>query len=511
VPKWCRWSDRDRQRASARRYGQETVDAVVFSLFKKDSKGAQPAAKPGSRAAPKPVARPLPGPVNRNPSSTTTRSAQGPATTNTLPDKDLHRTLALETAAKIDAIESEMARDFLRPGGATTMFGNSAANSTLQRPSQQPDAARPDEKDDKIEALDITSEDWEGNTNALFVQNEGGGSAIEETAILFANGLIEPAEAGLRAAIQGDQLGDSAQHGWLMLFELLQQRGDKAGFDSLTIEYVLRFESSPPAWIDYKDEPSPATLGGLGAASGTPGTAPVIVLPESIDEGVVKQLEQLKNYSLSHQSITIDSSNVRSIDAVGAELLLRVINAFKRASHELLLQGADQLVTPLRAAVEAGRRDPSDAVWMLLLEVFRLLNRQHDFEETGIQYCITYEVSPPSWEPPPPNLKTRAAVPQVKKAPEVVDGLSWHGTLRGEGEPHFGRLMAASRVEKKLVVDCTYLKRVEFSTATGMLAMVTKVRQNGATVEFRNVNYLIGALFSLLGVDAVAQIQLRRV
>ena len=431
-----------------------------------------------------------------------------------MPDKDLHRTLALETAAKIDAIESEMARDFLRPGGAPTMFPNSAANSTLQRPSQQPEAAKAAPagatEDKSIDALDVISEDWAGNVNAFEVSAEGGGSAIEETAILFANGLIEPAEAGLRSAIQSDQLGEAAQRGWLMLFELLQQRGDKAGFDSLTIEYVLRFESSPPAWIEYKDEPD---LAGVSAALGRPAqtaSAPVIVLPETIDEGVVKHLEQLKNHSQSHQSITLDSSNVRSFDAVGAELLLRVINAFKRASHELLLQGADQLVTPLRAAVEAGRRDPSDAVWMLLLEVFRLLNRQHDFEETGIQYCITYEVSPPSWEPAPPNLKTRAAVPQAV-APEAVDGLSWHGTLRGEGEPHFGRLMAASRVEKRLVVDCMYLKRVEFATATGMLAMVTKVRQNGATIEFRNINYLIGALFALLGVDAVAQVQLRRV
>lgn len=480
-----------------------------FSFFKKDAKDAEPAAKAGSRASPKPVARPLAGPVNRNPSSTMARGAQGPATSNTTADKDLHRTLALETAAKIDAIESEMARDFLRPGGATAMFSNSAANSTLQRASQQPDAAAVAEAaDDKAaDVLDVISEDWVGNVNAIELQAEGGGSAIEETAILFANGLIEPAEAGLRAAIQSDQLGESAQRGWLMLFELLQQRGDKAGFDSLTIEYVLRFESSPPAWIDYKDdiESAAASVGGLLTQ-----TAPVIVLPEMIDEGVVKHLEQLKNHSLSHQSITLDTSNVRSIDPVGAELLLRVINAFKRASHELLLQGADQLVTPLRAAVEPGRRDPSDAVWMLLLEVFRLLNRQHDFEETGIQYCITYEVSPPSWEPAPPNLRTLAAVAQEAVA-EVVDGLCWKGTLRGEGEPHFGRLMAASRLDKKLVVDCMYLKRVEFSTATGMLAMVTKVRQNGATIEFRNINYLIGALFALLGVDAVAQIQLRRV
>ena len=125
-----------------------------------------------------------------------------------------------------------MARDFLRPGGAPTMFPNSAANSTLQRPSQQPDAvqaAPANGKDDKsFEALDIISEDWAGNVNAFEVSAEGGGSAIEETAILFANGLIEPAEAGLRAAIQSDQLGESAQRGWLMLFELLQQRGDKA-------------------------------------------------------------------------------------------------------------------------------------------------------------------------------------------------------------------------------------------------------------------------------------------
>ncbi len=407
-----------------------------------------------------------------------------------------------------------MARDFLRPGGAPTMFPNSAANSTLQRPSQQPEAveaAPSNGKDDKaLEPLDIISEDWAGNVNAFEVSAEGGGSAIEETAILFANGLIEPAEAGLRAAIQSDQLGEAAQRGWLMLFELLQQRGDRAGFDSLTIEYVLRFESSPPAWIDYRDEPDLAALSAAVGRSAQTGAAPIIVLPEAVDGGVVAHLEQLKNHSQSHQSITLDSSNVRSFDPVGAELLLRVINAFKRASHELLLQGADQLVTPLRAAVEAGRRDPSDAVWMLLLEVFRLLNRQHDFEETGIQYCITYEVSPPSWEPAPPNLKTRAAVPQAV-VPEAGDGLSWRGTLRGEGEPHFGRLMAASRIEKQLIVDCMYLKRVEFSTATGMLAMVTKVRQNGATVEFRNVNYLIGALFALLGVDAVAQVQLRRV
>jgi ABC-type transporter Mla MlaB component len=59
-------------------------------------------------------------------------------------------------------------------------------------------------------------------------------------------------------------------------------------------------------------------------------------------------------------------------------------------------------------------------------------------------------------------------------------------------------------------VDCTYLKRVEFSTATQLLSLLTRLRQGGVTVEFRNVNHLVSALYTLLGVDMVADVQLRR-
>ena len=479
---------------------------MVFSFFKKDPKDTEPLSPKGgagSRAA-KPIGRPLPGPVNRSAAATQPKS---PNTESVLPDKDLARTLAMETAAKIDAIESEMARDFMRPTGNAPMFSNSAANSTLGRLSQQPvEQTVPltqAKRDTGLELVDLSIDEWHGNANAIELHGEGSGSAIDEAAILFANGLIEPAEAGLRAAIHSDSLGDAAQRAWLMLFELFQQRGDKASFDNLTIEYVLRFESSPPAWIDYKDEAAALATG--KTADG----APLVRLPDIVDANVVKVLEQLKNYSAQHQALTLDTSGVREIDLVGAELLLRVVNAFKRASHELLVLGADQLITPLRAAVEPGRRDQSDAAWMLLLEVFRLLQRQHDFEETGIQYCITYEVSPPSWEPPPPSLKTRAATP-AEMPVEHEDGLHWRGTVRANGEPQFGHLQAAARTEKRIAVDCTYLKRIEFSTATSLLTLLTKLRQAGATVEFRNVNTLVAALFSLLGVDMVAEIQLRR-
>jgi anti-anti-sigma regulatory factor len=482
---------------------------VVFSFFKKDPKDAGASGKPGPARPAKPGARPLAAPVSRNASATQPKTAN---TENTVPDKDLARTLAMETAAKIDAIESEMARDFMRPSGGAPIFSNSAANSTLQRASQQPveQMIPPPAPAPAVarasEGADLTVEEWQGNANAIELHGEGSGSAIEEAAILFANGLTEPAEAGLRAAIHADALGDAAQRAWLMLFELFQQRGDKAAFDNLTIEYVLRFESSPPAWIDYRDEPAAA-----GAAARSDGGAPLVRLPATVDATVVRVLEQLKNHSAQHQALTLDASGVREIDLVGAELLLRVINAFKRASHELMVLGADQLIVPLRAAVEPGRRDQSDAAWMLMLEVYRLLQRQHDFEETGIQYCITYEVSPPSWEPPPPTLKTRAATPADRPTEPVVDDTTaWRGTVRGGGEPQFGRLLTAAKTDKRVTIDCTYLKRIEFATASALLSLLTKLRQSGVVVEFRNVNPLIAALYSLLGVDLVAEVQLRR-
>jgi anti-anti-sigma regulatory factor len=197
---------------------------------------------------------------------------------------------------------------------------------------------------------------------------------------------------------------------------------------------------------------------------------------------------------------------------VGAELLLRVIGAFKRSSHELTLLGADQLLTPLRASIEPGRRDASDAAWMLLLEVLRLLNKQHDFEETGIQYCITFEVSPPSWEPAPPNLRVRSAGAVSAALPVNVDDnpLEWRGAIGGEGEPHFGRLVLEARASKHLVVDCRLLQRIAFSAASALLTVAMRLQGEGVRLEFRHVNPLVGALFHLLGITAVTAVQVRR-
>jgi anti-anti-sigma regulatory factor len=441
------------------------------------------------------------------------------------------RSIAMETAAKIDAIENEMARDFLRTGIRNT-GGPAVPNSqplfdpalveTTSPPAAIPSPAAPaptprtpatplaqgDEFDPGADVL-------ETSVDAIEINTSGAGSIIDETAILFSNGQIDAAEAVLRAGIRADDLAHATQNAWLMLFELANQRGDHKAFDQLTMEYALRFENSPPAWFDYVDGPArdagrrPAPV----AAAGLPGAEPVVLLPEMIDAGVVKYLEQLKKVAAAHAALALDFSVVRAIDLVGAELLLRVINAFKRARHELTLIGIERFLGPLRSATEPGRRDASDALWMLLLEVLRVLDRQEEFDETAIQYCITFEVSPPSWEPPLPNIKPAPASAQdasvAVEAPSV-DRFEWRGVIDGEGEPYFGRVLAAAPKSPQLVVDCEQLRRMAFSAASALLSLARRVQRMGSSLELRNVNPLVGALLHLLGVTGAATVHLRR-
>jgi ABC-type transporter Mla MlaB component len=495
---------------------------VVFSFFKKDSKPVKkvPGRGPHSHAVRSParpashdarsLSRPLPGPVNRSLNRTSTPAAPNFATTeNAIPDRELARNLAMATAAKIDAIESEMSQDFLKPRG-TPMRDNVAANSVLAAPTTGGRTAGETEEPEPLaldlgpavvrddEPFDPGEDATSYGIEAIELGTVDSNSALDETAILFANGQDQAAEAVLRSAIEADRLGTATERGWLMLFEFLQQRGDKAGFERLTMQYALRFENSAPGWLDYAPpDPHPDAKA----------DSPVVKLPATIGANIVKPLEHLKALAMTNATLTLDISDARTIDAVGAELLLRVFNAFKRASHQLIVQGSEQLLNPLRAAIEPGRRDSSDACWMLMLDVHRLLNRQNDFEETGIQYCITYEVSPPSWEPFSPNIRTRAL---ASATPSAADPLDWRGDIEGDGEPLFGRMVSSGRLQPRLAVECRHLRRMAFSAASALLGHVIKLQQLGTTVEFRNVNPLVGALLQLLGVAAVAEVQLRR-
>ncbi len=496
---------------------------MVFSFFKKDPKETRGGAQSGTRSPVRPVradtgSRPpgtisVPNPNTRTAgrSSSAERHTTGGAfavTENALPDREMARSLAMATAKKIDAIESEMTRDFLRPRTAAGANGETqpprepppVEAAPAQTPQASASAARrtPITEQSEEDAFDPGSEILAGSIDAIEV-NGGSSSLLDETAILFANRQDAAAESGLRTALAGETLGPLTERGWLMLLELLQQRGDRAAYDQLAAQFATRFGSPAPAWISYGDAEKRAAPQ-LGM--------PSVQLPASIDASIVKPLEEFKILATSNPALTLDVSATRFVDLVGAELLLRVFNAFKRASHELYVRGPEALLVALRSAVEPGRRDSSDAAWMLLLEVQRLLDRQADFEETGIQYCITYEVSPPSWEPPVGNIHVSGA--GDAPAGRAAEAIEWKGEIAGDGDQYLGRLALAAQSSRALVVECRQLRRMAFTAASSLLGQLLKLQQSGVSVEFRNVNSLVCALWQLLGVTAMADVHIRR-
>ena len=74
----------------------------------------------------------------------------------------------------------------------------------------------------------------------------------QEAAVLFAGGFTDAAARLLKAEIK-DATGRGNKQAWLMLFDLYQIIPNREEFDALSMLFTVKFEQSPPAWIDNAD------------------------------------------------------------------------------------------------------------------------------------------------------------------------------------------------------------------------------------------------------------------
>ena len=336
-----------------------------------------------------------------------------------------------------------------------------------------------------------------------------GNPAVEEAAILYANGQDLPAVAVLSDAVQDDRDNET----WLMLLELFQSLGKRNEFENLAIDYAVKFETSAPAWSDEQTH-KPATK------KAEPAQRAAIVFKGALDARIIPQLEKLKALASHNHVLYLEFDQVTSVDAAGAELILRVFAAFQKSNHEVAIRGAGQLTERLQAAIEVGRRDSSNAVWMLLLEIYRILGRQAAFEETSIDYCVTYEVSPPSWEPASPKYRVEdqavAVVPAQAAQPHderalPPDTIALSGELLGRSEGDLQRLTAFATDHERIVIDCAKLARVDFTAAGLLLNWAVGMRGARKDIAFSHVGHLVAALFVVMGLHEVVPVGRRKV
>lgn len=318
---------------------------------------------------------------------------------------------------------------------------------------------------------------------------------VEKAAMLFASDQAAAARAALEPAVKG---GESSESAWDMLFELYQLTGKHEAFETLALAYAARFEKSPPTWVESLSEVRDPAL----ATGGRAFMALTSILNAKSDE----VLKQLLRMAAGNQWVRLDLSRLADADNGGCSLLLSALKKLRQEKRECVLNGADHLATILKRKIVPGE-GKNESIWLLLLELYQRLYRQELFEETALQYAITFEVSPPSFEAP--RAKS-VAVPAADRVPAQNGVLSLSGEIVGAGASVFAPLLAAAEGQDEIVVDASRLQRMDFVSAGNLLNAMLALQAAGKRVRISGVSHLVAGLFAVIGIGEIATVETRK-
>lgn len=413
------------------------------------------------------------------------------------------RHIARATERKIDAIEFEMSRDI---GRAKTISNQSISNPSLSQQNPVNNLLVSESTFTDFEStlpLILPATDFQSNQSndmiaSSLTQSESV-PLLEEAAILFASGQKEVAEQMLQDVIQQDNLGSAIQTAWYMLFDLYQISNNQSAFDYLSLDYASKFETSPPVWDNAASKAR--EISNISNDDATPS----LTFPSQLDANVIKLLEKLQQLSQQSRSLRLDFTRVKQVDPIGCGLLLRTFKNLKKSNHELILVGAQDFTEKIRAILEIGRRDETEAPWLLLLEILQLLHFEKAFEEASIDYCVTFEVSPPSFEAP--QNRVIMATQEISHAEEVSNRFMMPAIIEGRTDSLISQIAAHAKLYNTVLLDCSQLERVEFGASAQLLSgLVPIAGKKDTTIQFHEVNYLVMSLFNAMGLKNVAVI-----
>ena len=414
------------------------------------------------------------------------------------------RNAARATAEKIDAIESAMSLDMANHTQPGRQREEPKKKNSSPPSSSRPSSVAENNNGNQLTAfpntllmMGVTTEfliGGESFANEVQISEAATAPAAEEAAILFANGQAALAEQTLLTAIKQDDLGNATQNAWLMLFDLYRITGNQLQFERLSIDYLSKFEISPPDWAG---EPIEIPLPGQPSQSAT------VRLQGKLDASIIQQLDYIKQLGDRHPALRLEFTGISAVDPVGCGLLLRVLKSLQQSGHELILVDACELAERIRAILQVGRRDETDAPWLLLLEILQLLHREQDFEETSIDYCITFEISPPPYQVPKTRVITIQAEPALDASPERF---MMPTVIEGQTEHLIQAIKAHAHAQLAVILDCSHLMRVDFNATGQLLNGLMPLIHAGKSIEFQGVNHLISVLFQVMGLNSIARI-----
>ncbi len=337
---------------------------------------------------------------------------------------------------------------------------------------------------------------------------------LEEAAIRYANGDAAGAEAGLLAALQGDSLRPEVADAWMSaLFDLYRATGQQARFDSVALDCAKRFGRSPPAWFSIPEQLARAAPAVPPSAPSTASQTPAWTCPAELTSAALVSLRAATPVGAGPHLLDWQALNRISPQAV--EDLGRLVMDWCDTPVHLVLRGQAQLERALKTLTPSGDRSVAPLAWQLRMDVLRMLGLPDEFELVALDYCVTYEVSPPSWQEvrcrcePEGRSAPRAPTPMVEvtaSAAGAAGGVELAGEITGDASEALAQLDAGMEGSSRLVVSCARLIRVDFPAAGSILNWVAAQEVQGRQVQFRDVNRIVAAFFRVIGINEHARI-----
>lgn len=362
---------------------------------------------------------------------------------------------------------------------------------------------------------------------------------LEEASIRFANGDDAGAEAGLLETL-GPQ-GSRARHAdtWLALFDLYRATGQQDKFENLAVEFVGRFDRSAPQWFSMpamvQQLSQPASAAGPVAGNGP---AADWICPSKLGIQTVAALSAA--LARAPMPWRLDWKNLKTIDENAVEPLCKVFSGWAAQPVQLRFMGEAQLERVLQDATPSGVRDTPQGWWQLRLETLRVTHQPDEFELTALDFCVTYEVSPPAWDSArcdykPLEPRGSAAAGQAIIGDVYRDSVPSSLSSAMEGDTEMGgnsqmshlyavelsgqiegdAIAVLDKLEAKLmgadimVISCAKLIRVDFSAAGTLLNWVSAREAENRAVQFTDVNRLVAAFFNVIGITEHARVVTR--
>ncbi len=353
---------------------------------------------------------------------------------------------------------------------------------------------------------------------------------LDEAVIAFANADFEQCEQALAGLTHSG--GARAQHAetWLVLFDLYRAIGQQHKFESLALDYAQQFGWSAPQWFSLpklvaeaasEDRPRSARIDGQVGW----------ICPDHVDPEAVAKLA-----SLALQMPlpwVFDWSAIRRIDAEACARLSELFRNWITQDLDMRWLGGERLFAVLAESAPTGVRDADPAFWQVRLDALRMTNRPDQFDEAAIDYCVTYEVSPPSWEPAHCQVRvsgtgTTTSSPALSVVSDVstsflesrltedtgmiqVGTVELSGQLVGDIGPTLKKMDTELGTATIVNVSCARLIRVDFIAAGDLLNWVLARRSENRSVRFIEAHRMVALFFGAMGINEHAKVKVRTV